>query len=323
MKTAAVLTALLALAAAGCRHSPAEAGSQRALSYREALHWDIPPSPQGQPHGLQGIAIGPNGEVFVADAEGHRIVVCSADGKILREIRPPRGRPDLLQMPFALLHDGQGRLYVTDYAADQVQVFSLDGKFLFAWGHEGEGPGEFRSPVAIAQDRQGNLYVAEFYNHRIQKFSADGKFLMTWGKEGDWNQPNQPPEYMLYPSGLDVGPDGNMYVADGGRDKIKVFSPSGKFLRQFGVKGPEPGKFNALAALSFDAAGRLHEADSSAHRVQMFSKEGTFLAAWSLPDGERLQVWSPSRILAYGDFLFVSDVAGGRIYKLQIAEVRK
>ena len=291
------------------------------LSYREVLHWDIPTSPGGQPYGLQGLAVGPEGDLFVADAEGRRIVVCSPEGKILREIRPPRGKPNLLKMPFALLFDGQERLYVTDYSADHVQVFRPDGTFLFAWGREGESPREFRSPVGIARDRQGNLYVVEFYNHRVQKFTADGKFLLKWGSEADWNKPDDPPEKMLYPSGIDVGHDGNVYVADAGRDKIKVFSPAGRFLRQFGAKGPEKGKFNALSGISFDAAGRLHEADSSAHRVQLFSKEGAFLAAWTLPGGPQLKVWSPSRILAHQEnLLYVADVARGRIYKLEVVE---
>ncbi len=325
MKQVPLLLALLWVAASGCRSKPpATERHPSPVSYREVLRWEIPPSPDGQAHGLQGIAIAPNGEVFVADAEGRRIVVCSADGKILREIKPRRRRANLLQMPFALLLDSQGRLYVTDYAADQVQVFSLDGNFLFAWGREGAGKGQFRSPVGITQDQQGNLYVVEFYNHRVQKFTPEGKFLLAWGEEGDWNQPDQPPEKMLYPSGIDVGPDGNIYVADSGRDKIKAFSPEGKFLRQFGAKGSEPGKFSAVAAISFDSAGRLHEADSAAHRVQMFTKEGRFLAAWTLPEAEKLIIWSPTRILAYLDkFLFVSDVASNRIYKLQIEEGQK
>jgi tripartite motif-containing protein 71 len=314
---------VLWLFAGGCGKKPVSIEARPTYSYREVLRWDIPPSPQGQAHGLQGIAIGPAGEVYIADAEGRRIVILNAGGKILREIRPPAKESNLLQMPFALLHDGKGRLYVADYAADQVQVFSLDGRFLSAWGREGAGPGEFRSPVGIARDPAGNLYVVEFYNHRVQKFTQEGKFLLAWGEEGDWNRPDQPPEKMLYPAGIDVGPDGNVYVADSGRDRIKVFSPEGKFLREFGAKGPEPGKFNAVAGLSFDAAGRLHEADSAAHRVQMFSRDGAFLAAWTLPDAGRLVIWSPSRILADGDHLFVSDVAANRVYKLKLEEARK
>lgn len=121
---------------------------------------------------------------------------------------------------------------LTDYAADQVQAFAPDGKFLFRWGREGAGRGEFKAPVDIAQDRQGNVCVVEFYNHRVQKFTHDGKFLLTWGSKGDWDRrhsPDQPPDKMIDPAGIAVGPDGNVYVSDSGRDKIKAFSPEGRF----------------------------------------------------------------------------------------------
>lgn len=329
MKVRKILASLLLLFATGCGDKPgaspppvsppiAATPKAPAFSYSEILRWEIPPAPDGQLHGLQGIAIGAKGEVFVADVEGKRVVVCSEDGKILRTITGH------LQMPFAVLHNGRDRIYVTDYGADQVQVYTPEGKFLFRWGREGTGPGQFQSPVGIAQDQERNLYVVEFYGHRVQKFTEDGKFLLTWGEEADWNRPNDPPEKMLYPAGIDVGPDGNVYVADSGRDKIKVFTSTGTFVRQFGGKGTKPGKFSAMSGISFDKAGRLYEADSSAHRVQMFSKEGEFLAYWNVPDVQEEKIWSPTKIFAYQDkFLFVSDVAKNKIYKLQIEEGQK
>jgi len=326
MKSSLFITVVLILASLGCRsQSPKEAQPlEPSIAYRELLHWEIPPSPEGQSHGLQGIAVGDNTEVFVADAEGRRIVVCSSEGMILREIRPPKRPAGLLQMPMGLLYDGHGRLYVTDFEADQVQVFTPDGKFLFRWGREGAGRGEFKAPVDIAQDQQGDLYVVEFYNHRVQKFTREGKFLLTWGSEGDWdrrNSPDQPPDKMIYPAGIAVGPDGNVFVADSGRDRIKVFSPEGKFVRESGSKSPEPGKFTALAGICFDAAGRLHVADMGAHRVQMFTRDASFLAAWTLPDAARQKINSPTKLRAHQNkFLFVSDVASNRIYKLQIEE---
>ncbi len=95
-------------------------------------------------------------------------------------------------------------------------------------------------------------------------------------------------------------------------------------MRQFGSKGTDPGKFNAVTDITFDTNGRLHEADSSAFSLQMFSKEGDFLAMWKLPDTMGLEVWSPTKIAAVSDnILFVSDVAHNRIYKLQIQEVHQ
>jgi len=282
------------------------------------LHWDVPPSATGQANGLQGLAVGDEGNVYVADAEGPRVLVYSSEGKLLRTIEPDARHPKILQRPFGLLFDGHGRLYVTDYDADKIQVFSAKGEFLFAWGRKGKGEGQFRAPVAIGQDRQGNLYVVEFYGMRVQKFTQEGKFLLAWGSQAPWGK-QAPPEQMLYPSGLAVGPDNNIYVTDAGHDRVKVFSPQGKFIREWGVKGIQPGNLNAAAGLAFDSSGRLHEADSANHRVQMFTVEGKFLGEWYLPNAGKLQVWSPTNVRAGGSqLLYVSDVAENKLYKLLI-----
>jgi sugar lactone lactonase YvrE len=214
--------------------------------------------------------------------------------------------------------DGNDRLYVTHYDPDQIQVFSPEGKFLFAWGREGKSRAQFRAPVAIDQDRQGNLYVVEFYGMRVQKFTHEGKLRLTWGSEAPWGK-LAPPEQLLYPSGLGVGPDGNIFVTDSGHDRVKVFTSEGKFVKEWGVKGIKPGDLNAAAGLSFDAEGRLHQADAANHRVQMFMPEGRFLGEWFLPNAGDLKVWSPANVRAVGSqFLYVSDVAENKIYKLAI-----
>jgi DNA-binding beta-propeller fold protein YncE len=267
---------------------------------------------------VQGIAVDDQGSVYVADAEGRRVLVYSSDGKLLRTITPDARHPKILQRPLGLLFDGYGRLYVTDYDADQIQVFNADGKFLFARGREGKSKGEFHAPVAIDQDRDGNLYVVEFYGMRVQKFTREGNFLLTWGSEAPWGKP-APPDQLLYPSGLAVGPDGSVYVTDAGHDEIKVFDETGKFIRKWGVKGIKPGELNAAGGIEFDSAGRLHEADAANHRVQMFTPEGKFLGEWYLPDAGKLKTWAPTNLRPLGSkFVYVSDVAENKIYKLAI-----
>lgn len=194
------------------------------IGYRQISEWTVAPARNGQGNGLQGLAVDDQGQVYIADAEGRRIVVFSPDGKQLKTIEADSRHPGILKRPFGLLLAGQDRLYVTDYDADQVQVFSIAGKFLFAWGREGKGKGEFRAPLGIDQDRNGNIYVVEFYGMRVQKFTSSGKFLAAWGSEAPWGKP-APPDQLLYPSGLAAGPDGNIYVTDSGHDLIKVFTP--------------------------------------------------------------------------------------------------
>lgn len=292
--------------------------TESTTGYRELLEWDVSPAPSGQNNGLQGITVDSQDRVYVADAEGHRVLVYTSDGTLVKTIEPNARHPKILQRPYGLLFDGRDRLYVTDYDADQIQVFTTEGKFLFAWGREGNGKGEFRAPVGIDQDRTGNIYVVEFYGMRVQKFNHDGKFILTWGSAAPWGKP-APPEQFLYPSGLAVGPDGNVYVTDAGHDSIKIFDGDGKFLREWGAKGTKRGHLNAAAGIAFDSSGRLHEADSANHRVQMFTRDGKFLGEWYLPNAGKLSVWSPTNVRPGGtQFLYVSNVAENKIFKLLI-----
>ncbi len=327
MKPNALLTGVLAsglLLATSCeKQQPAEKprtkpSKELPAAYREVLAWDVPPSPKGQGNGLQGIAVDQQGQVHVADAEGRRVLAYSPDGKLLRTIEPDARHPDILQRPYGLKFDGHDRLYVTDYDADQIQVINTGGKLLFAWGREGRGRGQFRAPVAIDQDRDGNIYVVEFYGMRVQKFTHEGKFIRAWGSEAPWGKP-APPDQLLYPSGLAIGPDGNVYVTDSGHDRIKVFDVKGRFLREWGVKGLRRGDLNAAAGIAFDSSGRLHEADAANHRVQMFTPEGKFLGEWYLPNAGNLKVWSPTNLCAEGSqFLYISNVAENKLFKLAI-----
>lgn len=67
------------------------------------------------------------------------------------------------------------------------------------------GPGEFDTVHGIALDDKGKVYVADRANNRIQIFESEGKFLYQWQSKK-----------MGRPWSVAFGPDGYIYVADGG-----------------------------------------------------------------------------------------------------------
>jgi hypothetical protein len=64
---------------------------------------------------------------------------------------------------------------------------------------------------------------------------------------------------LIYPQQVKEGPDGNIYVLDSKDGFIKVYSPTGKFLRKFGGQGEGPGKLKRIdgATFGFTVAKRL------------------------------------------------------------------
>jgi DNA-binding beta-propeller fold protein YncE len=64
---------------------------------------------------------------------------------------------------------------------------------------------------------------------------------------------------------------GNLWVADGGNNRIVEFSSTGTYLGQFGSYGTGPGQFADPQGLAFDAAGNLWVADTDNNRLEEFS----------------------------------------------------
>jgi sugar lactone lactonase YvrE len=109
-----------------------------------------------------GVAIAPNGDIFVAD--GHhapvntpvnaRIVKFSKDGKFIKTWGKLGSAPGELEGPHALAFDSKGRLFVADRTNNRVQIFDQDGKFIAAWK-------QFGRPSGIFIDKDDTMYVAD------------------------------------------------------------------------------------------------------------------------------------------------------------------
>lgn len=115
---------------------------------------------------------------------------------------------------------------------------------------EVEGPDLFGNISAIAVDGLGRIYVAESQAQEIRVFDADGRHVRTIGRKG-----GGPGEFEQI-SGMDWGPDGNLWVMDPRNSRVAVIDTAGRFLtshrRNAGfVMIPWQG--------GFDARGRLYD----------------------------------------------------------------
>ncbi|MGD8478273.1 MAG: peptidyl-alpha-hydroxyglycine alpha-amidating lyase family protein [Burkholderiales bacterium] len=138
---------------------------------------------------------------------------------------------------------------------------------------------------ATARERFGNECLDSNLDP-IVKFDLDGNVVMSFGGG-----------MFIWPHGIDVDPDGNVWVTDAvaasrtpkgnrGHQVIK-FSPDGKVLMRLGtpgVPGNGPKHFNAPSDVVVSDSGDIFVADGHAddtnNRVVKFSADGTFLLAW-------------------------------------------
>ena len=76
---------------------------------------------------------------------------------------------------------------------------------------------------------------------------------------------------------LGAGPDGEIVVADGASQELRVFDAAGAHLRTLGKKGGGPGEFEGIAGMAWDDHGVLWVADPGNARYARYDRDGTYL----------------------------------------------
>jgi sugar lactone lactonase YvrE len=184
-----------------------------------------------------GIAVAPNGNLWVADSENNRIENFSAEGKFVAMAGSSGTDGGQFSAPAGLVTDTHENLWVVDSRNNRVQEVSKTGKFVqtFGWGVKdgkeeletcisgeacraglgGAGKGQFNSgweggAAGIAFENE-DLWVVDG-NHRVEGFKPEPgrgvKYLATYGGYSYFPGP-----FFFNPWGIAIG-GGFHYIGD-------------------------------------------------------------------------------------------------------------
>ena len=288
-----------------------------------------------------GLAIGPDGMLFVVEAINARVITVASNGKlgVVRADRFCSG--DCLESPADAALDPLGRLIVADLAGHRIWRFDPttdSAEILAGTGEVGITPdgtpaagSPLDRPSGVAVDADGVIYFAELGNHRVRFIDAAGALRTlagngTPGLSGDGG-PADAAEIDT-PRGLDIAA-GILYLADSGNDRIRAVSlddgtittVAGTGLRGFGGDGGPAltASLNAPEDVAATPDGRrIFIADTGNHRVRHVPFESGLIETFAgtggtgftgnFLDAGATSVASPSG-LATGPFgfLFISD----------------
>jgi DNA-binding beta-propeller fold protein YncE len=178
--------------------------------------------------------------------------------------------PRAFDQPTDVAFAENGDFYVADgYGNARVAKFAADGTFLLEWGEKGVGPGQFYTPHGITTDAEGRVYVADRGNARIQVFDKDGRFLTAWRSKD-----------LGRPWGIQIGPDNQVYVVDGGdqdpekpRGRLLRLDLSGNVQERWSSHGREGGQIDWGHDVSVGPDGSVYVVDTQGRRVQKFRKK--------------------------------------------------
>ncbi len=304
----------LAAALVSFAFAPGTSGAQ--LVY--VTHWGEYGQGPGQLAYPTGIAVAPDGHVYVSDGWNNRICRFTPDGKFVASFGGAGSGPGKFQGPDHLqFSPTNGDLYVTDKNNHRIQRFTESGAFVLQWGSFGTGPGQFAAPWGIHVDSAGDVWVVSREQTRLQKFTENGVFLTQWGIPGTgFGQ-------FLKPHGIATDEAGNIYVSDVERHDIQKFDAFGEYLLEWGSPGSLPGQFLHPHHLTYRSS-EIVVVDWLEHphggRLTAFTTEGTLtgvLVAGSQGTGE-LQFHTPYGV-AYDPqgLWYVAEFGNHRVQKLR------
>jgi uncharacterized protein (TIGR03663 family) len=244
--------------------------------------WGSNGNGEGQFVTPRGVAVAPDGSIYVADAGNHRIQVFDQQGNFLLQWGSAGTAPGQFNEPWGVAVGLDGTVYVADTWNHRVQMFTPTGQFKNAFGlfvnvqHNAQAePGNFWGPRDIAVDAQGNIYVTDTGNKRVQKFTPDGEFIQAWGGGGII------PGAFEEPVGIDIDNLGNFYVADTWNRRVQKFDANFNPITQWDVVGWESESVVNKPYLAVDDQGRVFISDPEGYRVIAYDGDtGDVLATW-------------------------------------------
>lgn len=244
------------------------------------------------------LALDAAGNVYIADAQNHRVRKVTPDGKITTIAgvghgffsgdNGPATKADL-RYPRGLALGGDGSLFIAEGGGDRIRRVDPAGIITTVVGNgtrgfSGDGgpatQAQLFSPAEIHLDRVGNLYIADQGNNRIRRVDRTGIITTVAGNGAKGFSGDGGPAREAQLSGawgVAVDDAGNLYIADTGNNRIRKVDPSGRITTIAGTGiagvagdgGPATrAQLNGPVGVSIGATGELYVTDDNNNRIR-------------------------------------------------------
>jgi RHS repeat-associated protein len=202
----------------------------------------------------------------------------------------------MLNSPQGLAVGADGSLYIADYLGNRIRRVQPDGIITTvagtaASGYSGDGgpatAAVLNSPSGIAVGPDGTVFIADTLNNRIRRVGPDGIITTVAGTGASGYSGDEGPAVaakLYYPQGVAVGGDGTLFIGDGVNQRIRRVGRDGIITTVAGTGGTcgysgDGGRATAARlcyaeGFAIGLGGALFFADYGNHRVRRVGPDG-------------------------------------------------
>jgi serine/threonine-protein kinase len=255
-----------------------------------------------------GLSLDRQGNVYAIDSHNNRVQEFSPRGKYLAVFPRPGDTSYSLYNPSDLAVSPTVGLVISDLGNERLVELSSRGAFQRPIQKHVRG-GHLRDFSSVTVDGHGNVYAMDLYQSRILELTWNGRQVGQWGRSGSqqcrFNDPG----------GISIGPQGHVYVADSGNNRVQelVLRTSRPYCTLVRILGEREGagryELHTPRGVTVDR-GNVYVADSQNNRVQEFSPLGFYVRTF------RGGMSGPAAVAVDGQGdVYVSDYYQDRIDK--------
>jgi tripartite motif-containing protein 71 len=324
------------------RHPANETG--KALRRGDAMG-----SEAGQFRWPQGVAVGGDGHIYVADTDNERAQVLDPDGQFLQFIQGPSGTQSGSFHPRAIdVNPETGAILVTATAANRIDRFDETGTHAGSFGHRDSRTASFNQLKGIAVDSETErIYLSDWMDHRIRIFDlrghyegsiepwitsqhlTDGSVLSEEFITAPETQMWPVKEHQSFPGAMDLDDSGNIWLLRGAMHYdddprqeadwlVRSFSSEGELIAGFGHRHfPRNARMRGVTVDR--ASGHVYVSNSMRHSVMKFDMKGALVWEAGSERGSGSDQFDHPTGLALssdGSSLYVIDAKNHRIQVL-------
>jgi len=259
----------------------------------------------------KGVAVGPDGRIYVSDVGNSTITVLNRDGSVATAWGSKGAGDGQMNEPWGIAVGPDGSVYVADTWNHRIQKFDSTGRLLAKWGGPdiGSGNGQFYGPRDVAVTPSGQVLVSDTGNKRIQVFDQNGVFQRAFGTEGTALG------QFREPVGIAVDAQGKIYVADTWNERIQVFDQAFQSLGAYPVSGWGTQTLTNKPYLSVGPDGTIYATQPD--RKQIIRVKEGLVSVVNLPNTPALALPSGIRVDPAGRLL-VTDTTTNTVVAYEL-----